>query len=115
MERFGWPNVVAIEGDVLPAERRDMSNKIIGNSLAARTQFVDDATEIEGIPEDHGGDGKVEAGSPVSLIFEGAVTDFTEAMKEYRPGERIACLALVESGARPPPQRRVADPIESLA
>ena len=54
LERFGWPNVVAIEGDVLPAERRDMSNKIIGNSLAARTQFVDDATEIDGIPEDYG-------------------------------------------------------------
>ena len=75
---------------MLPAERRDMSNKIIGNSLAARTQFVDDATEIDGIPEDHGGDGKVEAGSPVSLIFEGAVTDFTEAMKEYRPGSAPA-------------------------
>ncbi len=35
LERFRWPNVVAIEGDVFPAERRDMSNVIIGNDLAA--------------------------------------------------------------------------------
>ena len=27
LERFCWPNVVAIEGDMFPAERRDMSNK----------------------------------------------------------------------------------------
>jgi hypothetical protein len=75
-------------------------------------QFGHGATEIDGIPEDHGRDGEVEAGSPISLIFEGAVTDFAEAMKEYRPGERVASLTFVESGARPPPQRRVADPIE---
>jgi hypothetical protein len=25
LERFCWPNVVAIEGDVFPAERRDMN------------------------------------------------------------------------------------------
>jgi hypothetical protein len=35
LERFRWPNVVAIEGNVFPAEQRDMSNKIIGNDLAA--------------------------------------------------------------------------------
>jgi hypothetical protein len=35
LERFCWPNVVAIEGDVFPAERRDMSNKIVGNDFPA--------------------------------------------------------------------------------
>jgi hypothetical protein len=35
LEWFRWPNVVAIEGDVFPAERSDVSNKIIGNDLAA--------------------------------------------------------------------------------
>ena len=29
LQQFRWPNVVAIEGDMLPAERRDMSNEIV--------------------------------------------------------------------------------------
>ena len=33
LERFCW---LAIEGDVFPAERRDMSNKIVGNDFPAR-------------------------------------------------------------------------------
>ena len=35
LEWFCWPNVVAIEGDVFPTERSEVSNKIIGNDLAA--------------------------------------------------------------------------------
>ncbi len=53
-------------------------------------------TEINGVPEDDGRDGEIEAGSHVSLTFEGPVTNFAEAMKEHRSGERVACLALVE-------------------
>jgi hypothetical protein len=40
LERFCWPNVVAIEGDVFPAERRDMSNKIVGNDFPARPRLT---------------------------------------------------------------------------
>ena len=89
-----------------------MGKQIIADNLALGAQFGDGATEIDGVPEDDSGDGEIEARSPVSLIFEGAVTDFAETMKEHRPGERVARLALVESGVRSPPQRRVADPVE---
>lgn len=67
--------------------------------------------EIDGVPEDNGRDDEIEARSPVQLIFEGPVADFVQAMKEYRSGERVARLSFVEAGARPPPQGRVADPI----
>ena len=73
---------------------------------------VNSATEIDGVPEDDSRDGEIEARSPVSLIFEGAVTDFAETVKEHRPGERVARLALVEAGIRSPPQSRIADPVE---
>ena len=35
-ERFGWPNVVAVEGDVLPSERGDMGKHGIVDDLALR-------------------------------------------------------------------------------
>ena len=112
MERFCRPNIVAIEGDVLPAERGDVGEQLIADDLAAGTQLVNGAPEIDGVPEDDGRNGQIEAGSPVSLIFESSVADFSETMKEHRPGERVARFALVEAGICPSPQRRIADPVE---
>ena len=76
LERLCGPNVITIEGDVLPAERSDMSKQIVADNLTLGTQLGHSATEINGVPEDYSRDGEIEARSPVSLIFEGAVTDF---------------------------------------
>jgi len=97
---------------MLPSERRDVSEKLVGNDFAARTQFGDSAAEIDGVPEDDGGDGKVEAGGAVALVFESPVTDFAEAMKEHGSRERIARLTLVEPGVGSPAQPGIADPVE---
>ena len=97
---------------MLPAKRPNMGEKLVGNGFAARAKFIDGAAEIDGVPKNDGGDGEVEAGSAVALIFEGAVADFAEPMEEYGARERIPRFALVESGTRPPPQRGVADPVE---
>jgi hypothetical protein len=43
------PNVIAVEGDVLPAEQRDMGKQIIADKLILGTQL---ATEINGVPEE---------------------------------------------------------------
>ena len=112
MERLRRPNIVPIEGDMLPTERRDMSEQIVTDQFSIGPQFGNGVAEIDRIPEDDGGDDEIEARSPVELIFEGAVADFAKAMKEYRPGKRVACLSLVEAGVCPPPQNRIADPVE---
>ena len=112
LERLCGPNVVTIEGDVLPAERSDMGKQIVADNLTLGAQFGNSAPEINGVPEDDSRDGEIEARSPVSLIFEGAVTDFAETVKEHRPGEGVARLALVEPGIRSPAQSRIADPVE---
>jgi hypothetical protein len=65
-----------LKGDVLPAKRRDTGKQIIADNLTPGTQLGHSATEINGVPEDYSRDGEIEAISPVSLIFEGAVTDF---------------------------------------
>jgi hypothetical protein len=97
---------------VLPTERRDVGDKLAGNYFSTRAQFIEGAPEINGILEDDGGDGEVEARGPVALVFEGTVADFTEAMKEHGAREGVARLALVETCVGPPAQSRVADPVE---
>ena len=97
---------------MLPSERRDMGKQLIRNDFAARTQFVDGAAEIEGVPENDGGDGEIEARGAIALVFERAITDFAEAMKEHGSRERIARLALVEPGVGSPAQPGIADPVE---
>ena len=52
MERLCGPNVISVEGDVLPAERRDMGKQIIADNLTLGTQLGHSATEINGVPED---------------------------------------------------------------
>ena len=56
-----------------------MGKKLIRNDFAARTQFVDGAAEIEGVPENDGGDDEIEARGAIALVFERAITDFAEA------------------------------------
>ncbi len=97
---------------MLPAERSDVGEKLVGNDFAARTQFVDGAGEIDGVPENDGGDGEIEAGGAIALIFESPVADFAEAVKEHGAREGIACFALVEPGVGSAAQRWVADPVK---
>jgi hypothetical protein len=52
LERLCGPNIVAVEGDVLPAERRDVGKQIIADNLTLGTQLGHSATEINGVPED---------------------------------------------------------------
>ena len=81
-----------------------MSEEFVGKDFAARAQFVDGAAEIDGVPEDDGGDGEIEAGSAVALVFEGPIPDFAKAAEEHRPLEGVVRFALVEAGVGPPAQ-----------
>jgi hypothetical protein len=63
------PNVIAIEGDVLPAEWSDMREQIIAENFTLGTQFINRAPEIDGVPEDYGRDGEIEAGSFKQNLF----------------------------------------------
>ena len=80
------PDIIAVEGDVLPAEGRDMSEKLVWDDFSARTQLIDGATEIDGIPEDDGGDREVETGGAVALVFEGVVADLAVPMEKQGAG-----------------------------
>ena len=95
LERLCGPNVITIEGDVLPAERSDMGKQIVADYLTLGAQFGNSVPEIDGVPEDGSRVGEIEARSPVSLIFEGAVTDFAETVKEHHLASALRASPLL--------------------
>ena len=92
------PDVIAGEIDVLPPERRQMGEKVIGNVLDL-AQGGDRAVQISGVPEGDGRDEEVETGGPMLLVFVGAVADFAEPMKKDGARQAVARFALVELAA----------------
>ena len=64
LERFGRPDVVAIEADVFPAERADVGEKRVGQKFASSAKLGDGVAEIDGVPEGDGGDREVETRGP---------------------------------------------------
>jgi hypothetical protein len=79
LKRLGWPDVVAIEADVLPAERGNVGERLVRQRFALGAKLCNGAAEVDGVPEDDGGDREAEAGGTVALIFEGAVPDLALA------------------------------------
>ena len=74
---------------MLPAERREVGEKLVGNLLGL-AQGGNGAVEIAGVPQDDRGDEEVQAGSAMLLVLVGAVADFAEAMDEDGPRQAVA-------------------------
>jgi hypothetical protein len=81
LERLCRPNVVAIEGDMLPAERGEAGQQKIGDWLALPAQFGNGTAEIDGVPEDNGCHGETEPGGSIPLVLKGTVSYFAEAQR----------------------------------
>ncbi len=107
----GRPDVVAGEIDVLPAERREVGEKVIGNMFGL-AQGSDRTVQVAGIPQGDSRDEQVEAGSAVLLVLVRAVADFTKPMNKDGARQAVARLALVELAAGVAAQLRVLDPIK---
>jgi hypothetical protein len=75
LERLGWPDVVAIEADMLPAQRGNVGEQVIGQSFGLGAKLGNGVAEVDGAPKDDGGDRVVKARGTVALVFEGAVPD----------------------------------------
>ena len=88
------PDIVAGEIDVLPPERRQVGEKVIGNALGL-AQGSDRAVQITSVPQGDGRDEKVEAGSAVLLVLVGAVADFAEPMNKDGARQAIEGIASV--------------------
>jgi hypothetical protein len=81
---------------MLPPERGDMSQQIVGHRRSLLAQLPNGTVEIDRVPVNDGGGNEAQARRTKTLVFEGAVSNFSLAMKKYRTAQRVTCLALVE-------------------
>ena len=108
---LGAPDVVAGQVDVLPTERRQVSQQMVGHILGP-SKGCDGALEVSRVPQDDCGDEQVEAGGAVLLVLVGAVADFPEPMDEDRARQAVAGFALVQLLTGFAAQLGFADPVE---
>ena len=83
---------------MLPAERGNVRQQIVGNRCSMCAQLPDGTVEIDRVPMDYCGGDEAQTRCAEALVFEGAVPDFALAMEEHRTTQRVARLALVQSG-----------------
>jgi hypothetical protein len=60
---------------MLPSERGDMGQQIVGNCRSLRAQLPDGTVEINCVPVNDGGGDEAQARRAEILVFEGAVAD----------------------------------------
>jgi len=61
-------------------------------------QLSNGPVEIDGVPVHDGGCDEAQARRAETMVLEGAIQDFAQPVKEYRAAQRVARLALVQSG-----------------
>ena len=96
---------------MLPAERGEVCQQVI-RDVFGLAQGGDGTLEIAGVPQDDGGHDEVEAGGAMLLVFVGPIANFPETMDEYRPGQAVTGLTLVELLAGFATQLGIFNPVE---
>ncbi len=76
-------------------DQRAAATKLTGKQPGGRPP-LGGALQVDRVPQHYCGGHQVEAAGTVALLFEAPIPDFTEAVEEHRPGQGIACLALVQ-------------------
>ena len=84
-----------------------MRQQIVGNRRSLRAQLPDGAVEIDRVPVNDSGGDEAQARRAKALVFEGTVSNFSLTVKEHRAPQRVAGLALVETGVAALAQRRI--------
>ena len=92
---------------MLPSEWCDMGQQIVGNRRSLRAQLPDGTVEIDRVPMNNGGGDEAQARRAEALVFESAVSNFSLTMKEHCAPQRVAGLALVETGMAALAQHRI--------
>lgn len=92
------PEVIAGQVDVLSAQRRQILQQRIIDSMTIATQPKCRTLQIDRVPQHDGLRYQVEAAGPVTLLLKAAVADFPQAVEEHGMSQRVACFALVQTG-----------------
>ena len=75
-----------------------MGRQIVGNRRSLHAQMLDGAVKIDRVPVGNGSGDEAQSRRAETLVFEGTISNFSLTMKEHRTAQRVAGLALVETG-----------------
>ena len=92
---------------MLPSKGCDVGQQVVGNRRSLRAQLLDGPVEIDRVPVDNGGGDEAQTRCAEALVLEGTVSNFSLTVKEHRAPQRVAGLALVETGVAALAQRRI--------
>ena len=95
-----------------PAQRRQVREVSRSGFNPLLSQMVQGALQVDGVPQDDGGNQQIEAARPIALVFVGTVPDFPESVEEHGPSQRVLLLDLVEPDLAATAQFGVMQPVE---
>ena len=75
-------------------------------------QAASRAFQVNRVPKNDSGHYQVEAAGPVTLVFEAAVAYFAQTVEEHGLGQRVLCLAFVQTNVHTSAQLGILQPIE---
>ena len=110
--RRPFPQEIARQADVFPADRRRVGKQFIRHRLSLRTKVLDGIGHVGGVPIDDGGDQQVQSGGPVFLCLRAAIGNPALLEGTDRLGQGMTLFSLVEAGVAAPPQFRALQPVE---
>ena len=71
------------------------------------------SSQIDRIPKHDSRRLQIEAPDPVALLLESPVAYYTQAVEEHRPGQRVACLAFIQTGVHVAAQLYALQPVQN--
>lgn len=78
-------------------------------SLAQRLRCP---VEINGVPQNDSGSYQIQTAGAIALLLETEVADFTQAVEEHGPGQRVSRLTLVQPGMDMATQLDILQPVQ---
>lgn len=98
---------------MFPSQWRQILRQRVVQSLSGTAQRGGGSFQVHGVPKHDCRSYEVEAASEIALLLETAIPDFTQSVKEHRPGQGIARLALVQSDLDTPTQLHTLQPFQN--
>ena len=97
---------------MLPSQWRQVREVSRSGFNPLLSQVVHGALQVDGVPQDDGGDQQIETTCSIALILIGTIADFPESVEEHGPSQSVMLLALVEPDMAATAQLGVMQPVE---
>ena len=70
------------------------------------------AFQVNCVPKNDGSHHQVEAAGPMTLVLEAAIAHFAQTVEEHSLGQRVLCLAFIQTNVHASSQLGILQPVE---